>query len=323
MGAGVRAPCILHFGLLTPPLAAALPLPLRSGRAGGAARLAAGRAVPHQLPPRAVGGARGVQGQGVREGGAPGKTLAVNLLHACMHVCMHVCAPREDSGQTCCLFACLFVCILMRGRMHALVGVHCSASVSLCPLPHHPAALQELAQLGEGHPPLREVREVAPSDSKRDSDRLVPLVAEAAGEGHSVLVFCSTRKHCESAAALIADLLPQVRAAGVFHCRGIKKTIKKLAACQRARTALWLPGCACTALLLLLRHAWAAPAACTAPVRLQIAPPQPEREAELAAQRQTIIGDIKIAMGGAMSAELEKCMLQGQSVVNPVKHALH
>ena len=47
--------------------------------------------------------------------------------------------------------------------------------------------------------------------------------------------------------------------------------------------------------------------------RLQIAPPPPDREAELAAQRQTIIGDIKIARGGAMSAELEKCMLQGQS----------
>ena len=40
------------------------------------------------------------------------------------------------------------------------------------------------------------------------------------------------------------------------------------------------------------------------------------REAELAAQRQTITGDIKIAMGGAMSAELEKCMLQGQSLAN-------
>jgi DNA polymerase theta len=54
------------------------------------------------------------------------------------------------------------------------------------------------------------VRDVAPCDPKRDADRLVPLVAESAAEGHSVLVFCSSRKQCESAAALIADLLPKV-----------------------------------------------------------------------------------------------------------------
>jgi DNA polymerase theta len=70
--------------------------------------------------------------------------------------------------------------------------------------------LQELKDLGEDHPPLRELREVDPSDPKRDADRLVPLVAEATSEGHSVLVFCSSRKQCEAAAALIADLLPQV-----------------------------------------------------------------------------------------------------------------
>lgn len=93
--------------------------------------------------------------------------------------------------------------------MHALLGV--AAQHLPPPVPSATPLPQELAQLEEGHPPLREVREVAPSDGKRDSDRLVPLVAEAAGEGHSVLVFCSTRKHCESAAALIADLLPQVR----------------------------------------------------------------------------------------------------------------
>ena len=51
---------------------------------------------------------------------------------------------------------------------------------------------------------------MAPSESRRDADRLVPLVAEATVSGHSVLVFCSSRKQCESAAALIADLLPQV-----------------------------------------------------------------------------------------------------------------
>ena len=75
---------------------------------------------------------------------------------------------------------------------------------------------QEVVGLEEGQPPLRELREVAPSDSGRDADRLVPLVAEAAGEGHSVLVFCSSRKQCESAAVLIADLLPQV---GCGACR--------------------------------------------------------------------------------------------------------
>lgn len=76
-----------------------------------------------------------------------------------------------------------------------------------------PTAPQELAALreqDEDEPPLRELREVAPSESRRDADRLVPLVAEATVGGHSVLVFCSSRKQCESAAALIADLLPQV-----------------------------------------------------------------------------------------------------------------
>ena len=73
-----------------------------------------------------------------------------------------------------------------------------------------PPGAQELAQLEEGHPPLAEAAEVPPSDPRRDADRLVPLVAEATGGGHSVLVFCSSRKHCETAAALIADLLPQV-----------------------------------------------------------------------------------------------------------------
>lgn len=70
----------------------------------------------------------------------------------------------------------------------------------------------EAAPPGEEHPPLRAVREVAkPSDGRRDRDRLVPLVAEATAEGHSVLVFCSSRKQCEAAAALISDLLPQAR----------------------------------------------------------------------------------------------------------------
>lgn len=32
---------------------------------------------------------------------------------------------------------------------------------------------------------------------------------------------------------------------------------------------------------------------------------------ELAGQRAAILADVKIAMGGAMSAELENCILQG------------
>lgn len=75
----------------------------------------------------------------------------------------------------------------------------------------HSQELAELRAEEEEHPPLRELREVAPSEGRRDVDRLVPLVAEATSDGHSVLVFCSSRKQCEAAAALIADLLPQVR----------------------------------------------------------------------------------------------------------------
>jgi hypothetical protein len=47
-------------------------------------------------------------------------------------------------------------------------------------------------------------------------------------------------------------------------------------------------------------------------VPFQIAPPPVEQLAELAEQRSSIIADVKIAMGGAMSVELEECMLQGE-----------
>lgn len=78
--------------------------------------------------------------------------------------------------------------------------------------------------------------------------------------------------------------------------------------CQRQRLSLGdgRPSSACPYLRQTptsLRHPF--------PLK-QIAPPPPERQAELAAQRQGIITDIKIAMGGAMSAELEACMLQGE-----------
>jgi hypothetical protein len=130
----------------------------------------------------------------------------------CLAVGMHVCAPGRK-WLNLLLFWCLCVCSLLLDQCMHLCELRRSKCPPIQSPPLNPIPLpQELAQLEEGHPPLREVREVAPSDRKRDSDRLVPLVAEAAGEGHSVLVFCSTRKHCESAAALIADLLPQVRA---------------------------------------------------------------------------------------------------------------
>jgi hypothetical protein len=101
--------------------------------------------------------------------------------------------------------------------MEALLPGPAPTPFNLVPASLHPLSgcPQELKQLGEGQPPLREVREVAPSDPRRDADRLVPLVAEAAAEGHPVLVFCSSRKQCESAAALIAELLPQVGRAAV------------------------------------------------------------------------------------------------------------
>ena len=61
--------------------------------------------------------------------------------------------------------------------------------------------------------PLLEGRELALSaDPRRDPDRLAPLVAEAACEGHSVLVFCSSRVACVKVAAMLAELLPPLGA---------------------------------------------------------------------------------------------------------------
>ena len=109
------------------------------------------------------------------------------------------------------------------------------------------AAAQELEALEEGHPPLQELREVAPSDSRRDADRLVPLVAEATAEGHSVLVFCSSRRQCESAAALIADLLPQV---GVVHGGGDARLLHFPASSVRLAAASRPAGCPRSTLLI-------------------------------------------------------------------------
>ncbi|GFR45397.1 hypothetical protein Agub_g6680, partial [Astrephomene gubernaculifera] len=56
--------------------------------------------------------------------------------------------------------------------------------------------------------PLVEEREL-PESSPKDPDRLVPLVAEVAREGHSTLVFCASRNACQGCAGLLAELLPQ------------------------------------------------------------------------------------------------------------------
>lgn len=114
-----------------------------------------------------------------------------------------------------------------RRRAHPL-PTHWEVSLSLTHV-QSCSSSQELATLEEGTPPLREVREVAPSDPRRDADRLVPLVAEVTTEGHSVLVFCSTRKACEAAAVLIADLLPQVLFGGSWRrfLMGSARTMSK------------------------------------------------------------------------------------------------
>lgn len=54
---------------------------------------------------------------------------------------------------------------------------------------------------------LERQRQLPESDA-RDRDFLLPLVAEVVGEARSVLVFCASRKQCQSCAELIADLLP-------------------------------------------------------------------------------------------------------------------
>lgn len=64
-------------------------------------------------------------------------------------------------------------------------------------------------QAKAGEVELEAVRQLPDSD-ERDRDCLVPLIAEALNEGgtNSVLVFCSSRKQCQSCADMVADLLP-------------------------------------------------------------------------------------------------------------------
>lgn len=142
---------------------------------------------------------------------------------------------------------------------------------------------------------------------RRDADRLVPLVAEATSEGHSVLVFCSSRKQCESAAALIADLLPQVGGAvgtaGLWLAGTSRSTSLCLAPVMRDANRMRTAACCHSSNALLFS--------------LQIAPPPVEKQAELAALRQGIIADIKIAMGTWRPAACHTCTafcLQATSV---------
>lgn len=120
----------------------------RSGRPGGAASLAARRALPHQLPPSAAHGARCVQGQGVREDWATGRLPAHRgwLFPCTTHLPSLPCLPCSCFPK-----------------------VECpSPRPSPCWLPC-PVGPQELASLREEQedaPPLRELREVAPSESR-------------------------------------------------------------------------------------------------------------------------------------------------------------
>lgn len=65
------------------------------------------------------------------------------------------------------------------------------------------------AQAKQGQLDLEFLRQLADGDD-RDKDHLVPLIAEALNEGgtNSVLVFCASRKQCQSCADIVADLLP-------------------------------------------------------------------------------------------------------------------
>ena len=62
-------------------------------------------------------------------------------------------------------------------------------------------------ELGSDSCPLQLSRVLPLSDSKEDQDRLLPLVSEVTTQGHSVLIFCGTRRNCEVTAAMVAKHL--------------------------------------------------------------------------------------------------------------------
>ncbi|KAK9789408.1 hypothetical protein WJX73_009184 [Symbiochloris irregularis] len=65
-------------------------------------------------------------------------------------------------------------------------------------------------QEGELRPPLKPLRKVPIAAGSRDKDGLIALIAEAVRVKEPVLVFCASRKQCQSCAQLAADQLPQL-----------------------------------------------------------------------------------------------------------------
>ena len=65
-------------------------------------------------------------------------------------------------------------------------------------------------ELGSDSCPLELSRVLPPSNSKEDPDRLLPLVSEVTTQGHSVLIFCGTRRNCEVTAAMVAKHLESI-----------------------------------------------------------------------------------------------------------------
>eukprot|EP00850_Spirogloea_muscicola_P023061 SM000326S12429 [mRNA] locus=s326:82656:94371:+ [translate_table: standard] len=75
-----------------------------------------------------------------------------------------------------------------------------------------PVPLEEYVKLGETiydkkMKPVRVLKKRATIDGK-DPDQLVEICHEVVRDGHSVLIFCSTRSHCESSARHVAKFLP-------------------------------------------------------------------------------------------------------------------
>lgn len=56
--------------------------------------------------------------------------------------------------------------------------------------------------------PLRTLPPALPEVAARDPDGVTQLCADVCAEGHSALLFCATKKWCESAAAMLTETLP-------------------------------------------------------------------------------------------------------------------
>ncbi len=79
------------------------------------------------------------------------------------------------------------------------------------------------------------------SNPKRDPDRLVPLIAEVVVQGHSALVFCATRKACETCAQLLMELLPLAVAAGLDGPQAAALQQRRLQLLSEMRLAMGAP----------------------------------------------------------------------------------